>query len=117
MTPETLIQKRIDELEAAQKKARADSEEWSGLNMAITEFESILTDLKELNPWRDCEKEMPEKESRILVVEKDGTITICNYISNYWTGNKYDFLDEQDEQPGICFPVGWMPLPPPPKKG
>lgn len=64
--------------------------------------------------WISVNERLPDKEHRVLIWE-GGSCEICSYTSNYWTRNKYDFLDEQDEQPTTCIPSHWQPLPSQPK--
>lgn len=68
--------------------------------------------------WISINDKLPELNSRVLIIESDGTIEICNYCKSYWNyhKNSIGFLNEQDEQPSMCFPTHWMPLPNKPKK-
>lgn len=66
--------------------------------------------------WIPLAEKKPAYNSRVLIVERDGNIVICNYVKSSWTYNNWEFLDEQDEQPGICYPTHWMELPEPPIK-
>jgi hypothetical protein len=72
----------------------------------------------EYNKWISVADRLPEENERVLTYEPstDGTvcIEICNYVKNYFTGDKLGFIDEQDEQPSQVFPSHWQPLPNPP---
>ncbi len=82
-------------------------------------------DLKHLLPaavpvtdgWISVKDRLPELGSRVLVVEQGGLIQICNYGKQYYNGKSsvLAFHDEADEQPSICNPTHWQPLPPAPQ--
>ncbi len=66
--------------------------------------------------WISVDDKLPELGTRCLIVESDGFIEICNYCKSFWNHprNSVGFLNEQDEQPSMCHPTHWMPLPEPP---
>lgn len=66
--------------------------------------------------WINVKDRMPDIGTRCLIFEPDGTILICNYCKSIWNNprNSIGFLDEQDEQPSMCYPTHWMPMPEPP---
>ena len=63
--------------------------------------------------WIPVGEKLPDLDTRCLIVEADGNIQICNYCKSFWNypRNSIGFLDEQDEQPSMCSPTHWMPLP------
>lgn len=63
--------------------------------------------------WISVDEQLPDLDTRCLIVESDGNIQICNYCRSIWNypKNSVGFLDEQDEQPSMCYPTHWMPLP------
>ena len=66
--------------------------------------------------WISVDEKYPDLNTRCLTVEADGNIQICNYCKSFWNYpiNSIGFADEQDEQPSMCYPTHWMPLPKPP---
>lgn len=72
--------------------------------------------------WISVKDKLPELDSRVLVIDEDGEVQICNYCKSYWNNpklkrkNGIGFLDESDEQPRTLYPAYWMPLPFPPKE-
>lgn len=67
--------------------------------------------------WIGINDRMPELGTRCLIVESDGNIEICNYEKSFWNHpeNSIGFLNEQDEQPSMCYPTHWQSLPEKPK--
>lgn len=86
----------------------------------VVEFALTFDDLKRLVPlekvkdgWISVNDRLPEVGSRVLVFEQGGFIQICNYGHHYYNGKPkvLAFHDEADEQPSICNPTHWQPLP------
>lgn len=65
--------------------------------------------------WINIKLKLPDLNDRVLTIDIDGFVQICSYLLTVWT-NPYSavFMDEQDEQPSVCYPTHWMRLPDPP---
>jgi hypothetical protein len=67
-----------------------------------------------VSEWIDVKDRLPELNQRILISEyEECLVTIANYkIDKVWGDKKGNpcFVDEQDEQPGRCYPTHWKEI-------